>query len=200
MCDTNPIDCDSKRGRAAANTVLRRLGALLRPYRAKIIIATIVLVGQTAGLLAGPALVRAGVDQGLLAKDGDAYRPFAIRTGLDDKQAQTVNERLPRLPGASLQHIAVRHYPEPDLYSHLLGYVGPIDAEAYRTLKQTGYLPDEVVGKAGLAAGLEDVLRGQDGWPDVLTDAHWQMGQVIRPQTPVRDRTIYRPSGRALRR
>ena len=67
MINTNAIDDDTRLDRAAAGQVLRRLGRLLRPYRAQIIVATVVLIAQTACLLAGPALVRAGVDQGLLA-------------------------------------------------------------------------------------------------------------------------------------
>ncbi len=78
MVNTNAIDDDSKLDRAAASQVLRRLWALLHPYRAQIVVATIVLIGQTACLLAGPALVRAGVDQGLLAKDGNALNRIAI--------------------------------------------------------------------------------------------------------------------------
>jgi penicillin-binding protein 2 len=126
-----------------------------------------------------------------LAADTDAFRPFAVLSGLDDKKAQSVNERLPQLPGASLLHLAVRHYVDPDLYGHLLGYVGPIDGEEYKTLKAKGYLPDEVVGKAGLEAGLEDLLRGKDGWQDVLTDANGQVVKVLREQPAVPGRSVY---------
>jgi penicillin-binding protein 2 len=126
-----------------------------------------------------------------LATDSDSYRPFAIVSGLDDNRAQTVNERLPRLPGVSLQHVAIRRYIDPDLYGHLLGYVGPIDSEEYGTLKGKGYLPDEVIGKSGLEAGLEDLLRGRDGWQDVLTDANGQLVKVLREQPPVPGRSVY---------
>jgi penicillin-binding protein 2 len=126
-----------------------------------------------------------------LAADTDGYRPFAILTGLDDTRAQTVNERLPRLPGVSLQHVAIRRYVDPDLYGHLLGYVGPINADEYKTLKGKGYLADEVVGKSGLEAGLEDLLRGSDGWQDVLTDATGQVVKVLREQPPIPGRSVY---------
>ena len=49
--------------------LVRRLGPMLRPWRAKIILASLLLLGQTACLLAGPALVRYGIDSGL--RDGD---------------------------------------------------------------------------------------------------------------------------------
>ena len=43
---------------------MRRLWQLLRPYRGQIALAAVVLVIQTACLLAGPALVGYGVDAG----------------------------------------------------------------------------------------------------------------------------------------
>jgi penicillin-binding protein 2 len=126
-----------------------------------------------------------------LAQNEDAYRPFPIRSALDDRQAQIVNERLPELPGASLQHMAVRRYVDPELYGHLLGYVGPIDGDEYKLLKPKGYLPDEVVGKGGLEAGLESTLRGKDGWQDVETDANGQVVRVLREQASVPGRSVY---------
>ena len=78
MIGSNAVDDDAKLDRATANQVLRRLWAMLAPYRRQIIVATVVLIGQTACLLAGPALVRAGVDQGLVARDGAALNRIAV--------------------------------------------------------------------------------------------------------------------------
>jgi len=126
-----------------------------------------------------------------LDQDTDAYRPFSVKSGLTDVQAQTANERLPSLPGVTLQRTAVRRYLDPELFSHLLGYVGPINAQEFKTLGPKGYLPDEVVGQAGLEAGLEDVLRGTDGWEDVLTDANGQVVKVLDKQAPIPGRSVY---------
>jgi ATP-binding cassette subfamily B protein len=70
--DGGPVDEESKLDRAEAQQVMRRLWQLLRPYRKQIALASFVLVLQTSCLLAGPALVRYGVDSGLLAGDGHA--------------------------------------------------------------------------------------------------------------------------------
>ncbi len=67
-----PVDEDSKLDRAQAHQVMRRLWALLRPYKKRIAVASLVLIAQTSCLLAGPALVRYGVDSGLTAKDAGA--------------------------------------------------------------------------------------------------------------------------------
>ena len=58
--------------RRDAERVLRRLWRMLRPWRARIVGSTLLIAGQTACLLAGPALVRHGIDSGLRAHDGGA--------------------------------------------------------------------------------------------------------------------------------
>jgi ATP-binding cassette subfamily B protein len=45
--------------------LLRRLAVMLRPERGRIIVAVLLLMGQTACMLAGPILVRYGIDHGI---------------------------------------------------------------------------------------------------------------------------------------
>ncbi len=72
------VDDDARLGRDEARQVLRRLARLLRPHRRQIVVATAVLVAQTACLLAGPALVAYGVDSGLGANDAAALNRAAL--------------------------------------------------------------------------------------------------------------------------
>jgi ATP-binding cassette, subfamily B, bacterial len=72
-----PVDEDDKLDRAQAHQVMRRLWGLLRPYRGQIALASVVLVIQTACLLAGPALVGYGVDA-LTNRDGHALDMAAL--------------------------------------------------------------------------------------------------------------------------
>ena len=146
--------------------------------------AELEVVASLAGLTVAELRARVQLDP-------DPYRPLSIREGLTNRQAETVQERLPELPGASLKQVPVRRYLAPDLYGHLLGYTGRIDGEQYRTLKDRGYLPDESIGKSGLEAGLEDVLRGTNGWQDVETDANGQVNRVLRTQAAVPGRSVY---------
>ena len=64
--------------RDEAKGVVRRLGRMLRPWRAKIIGAVALLFGQTACLLAGPALVAYGIDAGLRENDAGALNLSAL--------------------------------------------------------------------------------------------------------------------------
>jgi ATP-binding cassette subfamily B protein len=58
--------------REQAKQVLRRLGTMLRPYRRPIAGAVAILAVQTGCLLAGPLLVRRGIDRGIRVSDGGA--------------------------------------------------------------------------------------------------------------------------------
>lgn len=55
-----------------ARQVIRRTFRMLRPYRPRVVAALALLVLQTATMLAGPAIVRYGIDHGVLAGDRGA--------------------------------------------------------------------------------------------------------------------------------
>jgi ATP-binding cassette, subfamily B, bacterial len=64
--------------RRDASQVLRRLTQVLKPYRARIAVAVLLLIGQTSCLLAGPALVRFGIDNGLRDSNAGALNMAAL--------------------------------------------------------------------------------------------------------------------------
>jgi ATP-binding cassette subfamily B protein len=66
------VEDDERLDAAAARRVVRRTFAMLRPYRAQVLLATVVMVSATGALLAGPALVRYGIDHGLRSRDEGA--------------------------------------------------------------------------------------------------------------------------------
>lgn len=59
------IDEDERLDARAATHVLRRTAAFLRPYRGAVVVAALVMVTATGAQLAGPALVRYGIDHAL---------------------------------------------------------------------------------------------------------------------------------------
>jgi len=71
-------DAEQQLDRAESRRVMRRLARLLRPYRRSIVVAVGVLTLQTACLLAGPLLVRRGIDQGIRGQVGRALDQSAV--------------------------------------------------------------------------------------------------------------------------
>ena len=62
----------------AAKHLLRRAGQMLRPYRRQCIVALVMVVVWTGTTLAGPFLVKYGIDQGIKADDGGALNAAVV--------------------------------------------------------------------------------------------------------------------------
>ena len=56
---------EDKLTREQARHVISRAFSMLRPYRREVLVSLVVMIGSTAAILAGPALVRYGIDEGL---------------------------------------------------------------------------------------------------------------------------------------
>jgi penicillin-binding protein 2 len=130
----------------------------------------------------------------------DPYSAVNLMKGLTQTQELAINERLPELPGASLVQHSVRTYREPLVFGHVLGYVGPLDPADAKRLHSAGYQPDEMIGKVGVEAGLEPLLRGVNGWEDVQVDARGQVIRVLAAQPAVPGDAVYLSIDASLQR
>jgi ATP-binding cassette, subfamily B, bacterial len=62
--------------------IFRRLARLLRPHRWKVVLAATLVIGQAASTLAGPTLIRRGIDQGVAQGDLRALDQTVLLFGL----------------------------------------------------------------------------------------------------------------------
>ena len=136
----------------------------------------------------------AGADMPAMAATiarADPYGSVIIGPPLTEDQQLAISERIPSLPGVNIARHAVRTYVYGDLLGHVTGYVGPQDAAEWNLLKHQGYQPDELVGKVGVEAGLERLLRGTDGWADVVVDARGLVVRTLDSRAPVPGHSVY---------
>ena len=133
-------------------------------------------------------------------RGADPYGSVRVGPDLTQLQQLAINERLPDLPGASIVQHAVRTYVDPMIFGHVLGYVGPLNEAELKRLKPSGYRPGEVIGKVGVEAGLENLLRGTNGWADVEVDARGQVVRTLDSQAPVPGDSVYLSLDAALQR
>jgi penicillin-binding protein 2 len=110
---------------------------------------------------------------------GSSFDLVRIASDIPEATAQLISESSDTLPGVEVVTESRRQYPEGTLVSQLLGYTGPISAGQLETLSKQGYLPDDLVGKAGLEAYYETALRGIYGSETVQRDASGQQLQVL---------------------
>ena len=133
-------------------------------------------------------------------RGADPYGSVRVGPDLTEMQQLAINERLPDLHGASIVQHAVRTYVDPTVFGHVLGYVGPLNEAELKRLKPSGYRADEVIGKVGVEAGLENLLRGRNGWADVEVDARGQVVRTLDSQAPVPGDSVYLSLDAALQR
>jgi penicillin-binding protein 2 len=100
------------------------------------------------------------------------YQPIPIKQEItEDEQAFIESHRneLPELETIDEEH---RLYPRDGFAAHMIGYVGEVSEEDLNNLRYAAYEPGDVVGKAGIEATYDQLLRGQNGSRDVLVDSH----------------------------
>ncbi|MCC1491676.1 penicillin-binding protein 2 [Cognatishimia sp. F0-27] len=102
----------------------------------------------------------------------------ADRVSWEDISRVAVN--APALPGITTEVGLSRYYPMKDLFAHAAGYVGPVserDLERYEDPPPVLRIPRFQIGKVGVEAKLEHVLRGDAGAKRVEVNA---VGRVMR--------------------
>lgn len=139
------------------------------------------VVGRLGGLLAlEPADINATID----SNAGSRFDQVRIARDVPEDTARLIAEHADELPGVSVVVEPTRSYPLGPLVSQILGYTGPVSPEAYPDLKQRGYLPDDLVGVAGVEATYESALRGTYGIEEVERDAQGRRLQVLQTVRP----------------
>jgi penicillin-binding protein 2 len=139
---------------------------------------------------------------------GSRFDPVRVATDVPETTARLISESTEELPGVLVAVETRRQYPDGPLLAHILGYTGPVDSGAYERLRGSGYLPDDLVGKAGIEATFEEELRGTYGTELIERDATGRDFQVLRtveaavPGASLRltiDRTIQKEATQALK-
>lgn len=72
------VDEDDRLDRDAAKTILRRTYRMLRPHRRRMVVAGILAALFTMGTLAGPLLVRTGIDDGIKVGDRSVINQVVV--------------------------------------------------------------------------------------------------------------------------
>ena len=135
------------------------------------------VVRRLAGLLQmDPADINIAVD----SNPGSTFDLVRIKSDVDPKIANFISESRLDLPGVEVVVESRREYPLGSLVSQVLGYTGPVNPTQLSTLRDQGYLPDDYLGKTGIEATYEQVLRGTYGVERVEKDATGRKVQVLQ--------------------
>lgn len=98
------------------------------------------------------------------------YEPILMVTDIEFPLVAKIESELHQWPGLEIVVRTKRSYPENELFSHVLGYVG--EANEQEMGADSALDLGDLVGKAGLEYELEKDLRGSKGLYEVEVDAH----------------------------
>lgn len=101
-------------------------------------------------------------------------QPVLILEDQERARAARVEQERFRLPDVEVRHEPYRYYPQGDLAAHVVGYMSQMTAVELARNEDEGIAPDELVGRYGLEAEKEHVLRGKKGKERYAVDARGQ--------------------------
>ncbi|MBI5078599.1 penicillin-binding protein 2 [Candidatus Saganbacteria bacterium] len=143
-------------------------------------------------LSAGPAGSREAVLSrlsGLLGEPVEfkvsASQPVVIKENVRPETAIRIEEQNRELPGVAVSIYPSRFYPHGQLASHLLGYVGEIESEELRRLKNKGYRLGDIIGKDGLEKLYDKEIRGVDGGKVIEVNVYGTPTRLLKSLEPV---------------
>ncbi|HUU73641.1 MAG TPA: penicillin-binding protein 2 [Burkholderiales bacterium] len=117
------------------------------------------------------------------------FSSIPIRTRLNDEEVAHFAVNRYRIPGAHINARLIRHYPNAEVASHVVGYIGRLSEKEYSGLQEKGrafnYTKSDHIGKVGLEQFYEQELRGVTGYEHVETDANGHSIRTLRSILPV---------------
>jgi len=152
------------------------------------------VVPEKAGEL-GPLLERLGAIielpedvQERFERNRRRYRVFdsvPLKFNLSEEEVARFAVDRHRFDGVEVVPYLARHYPQGELLTHVLGYVGRLDVDDLQSVDEGNYRGTTHIGKTGIERFYEDALHGTSGLEKVETNAQGRTLQVLERTPPV---------------
>ena len=111
------------------------------------------------------------------------YQPLPLKQDITQDEQAFIEAHRNELPELQTLDEQRRLYPRDGFAAHLVGYVGEVSENDLKTEKYAVYNPGDVVGKSGVEASYDSILRGTDGSRNIVVNSHGkevgQLGQEL---------------------
>lgn len=109
-------------------------------------------------------------------KKSEGMDNVLIEAELTKEQFLYINADIDTLPGVYIEEDVKRVYPSEKYLAHILGFTGEVSKE---DLGYSDYQYGDIIGKSGLEAQYEKILRGKDGQRNVVINVS---GEIVGEQ------------------
>jgi penicillin-binding protein 2 len=110
------------------------------------------------------------------------YNPIIIKEDITPDERAFIEAHRDDFPELETMMVYRRLYPRDGFMAHLIGYVGEVSEDELNSGNFDTYQRGDIVGKAGVEAQYNDMLKGKDGARRVLVNSKGK--EVGRPKDP----------------
>lgn len=115
--------------------------------------------------------------------------PLKLR--LTEEEVARFTENQYRFPGVTIKARLMRRYPFGESFSHVLGYVGRINAQELNEIDTINYSASHYIGKLGVEKFYEEELHGKVGYEEVENDASGKAVRILKEIKATPGKNIY---------
>lgn len=119
------------------------------------------------------------------------FDEIPLKLRLTEEEVQRFAENQYRFPGIQIKARLMRRYPYGNTLSHVMGYVGRINAQEMNEIDNTNYSASYYIGKNGIEKYYEDDLHGQVGYQEVENDARGKPIRILKEIKATPGKNIY---------
>ncbi len=108
------------------------------------------------------------------------YQPIPLKQDITPDEQAFIEAHRNELPELETLEEQRRLYPRDGFAAHLIGYVGEVSEQMLANdSRYAAYDPGDVVGRSGVEATYDSLLRGEDGYREVNVNSHGkELGRV----------------------
>ncbi|MDY4970284.1 MAG: penicillin-binding transpeptidase domain-containing protein [Lachnospiraceae bacterium] len=97
------------------------------------------------------------------------YVPAIIASDISEEAVSDIMEHEYDLLGVSIEQDSIRTYADAEYFAPIIGYTGQVSSEDLDSLDDS-YAAGDIIGKTGIEASYEDVLKGTKGSKKLVVD------------------------------
>ncbi len=114
------------------------------------------------------------------------YQPIPLKQDITPDEEAFVEAHRNELPELETLEEQRRLYPRDGFAAHMIGYVGEVSEQMLANDdRYEDYQPGDVVGRSGVEATYDALLRGVDGSRDVIVNSHGKELGLLRQEMAV---------------
>ena len=116
---------------------------------------------------------------------------LVLARDLNEMQIAKFQVEKSKWPEVNIKPSLKRFVLDDNLYSHLVGYLGPVTKEEIQDRDEFKYPMDYLTGKSGIEKSYEHFLRGSVGYKSIETDVYGNEIREISKKPPKRPEDLY---------